>query len=60
LPDRSWREAADGIVAGIAAEAAVGPIEAAAVVVGIHSLVAAGEVAGSRIGAFAVSVLPAR
>jgi hypothetical protein len=45
-----------GIVAGIAA-AAVGPIEAA--VVGIHSRVAAAEVAGSRTGALYVSVMTA-
>lgn len=56
-PGHSWQEAAGGIVAGTAAAAEVRPIEAAAVVVGIHSLVAVEEVAGSRIGAFDVSVL---
>jgi len=62
LPGRSWWEAAGGIAAGnaaaAAAAAAVDPIEAAAVVVGIHSRVAAAEAAGSRIGALEVSVLP--
>jgi len=59
LPVRSWWEAAGGIAAGnAAAAAAVDPIEAAAVVVGIHSRVAAAEAAGSRIGALKVSVLP--
>jgi hypothetical protein len=60
LPGRSWREAVGGIVAGIAAAAAVGPIEAAAVVEDIRSRVAAAEVAGSRTGALNVSVLHAR
>jgi hypothetical protein len=59
LPGRNWRGAAGGTVAGIAAAAAVGPIEAAAVVEGIHSPVAAAEVAGSRIGVLRVSVLHA-
>lgn len=54
-PGHSWQEAAGGIVAGTAAAAEVRPIEAAAVVVGIHSLVAVEEVAGSRIGAAAGS-----
>ena len=58
LPGRSWREGADGIVAGsAAAAAAAGSIEA--VEVGIRSRAAAAVVAGSRTEASEKSVLTA-